>query len=58
MATSLGILWKYFFIITWFIWIHRNNTIFRNWSVQPAHTFNLAATIFEDKRYYNRVKYY
>lgn len=43
------------FVISWSIWIHRNNTIFRNWKMQPAQVINLAVNTFYELRSYNIV---
>lgn len=48
----LGCFWKKKFVITWSSWIHWNNIIFRNRSIQLAHIINL---IVSNMRYYNVV---
>lgn len=43
---------KIFFVITW-SWIHKNNAISKNWSIQPAHIVNLTVNTLNDMRYYS-----
>lgn len=44
-----------FLVIVWSIWLYRNNVIFRDFGVQPAHVIDFAVHLFEDTRYYKAV---
>lgn len=39
--------------ITWAIWTHRNNVVFKNWKVNPDQVINLAERMFHDIKYFN-----
>lgn len=42
-------------LITWSVWIYRNNNIFRNLHANAAHIINLPVNLFDNMRYYNVV---
>lgn len=41
--------------ITWTIWTHRNNAVFKNWKVNPGQVINFAERTFHDIEYFNNV---